>query len=95
MLRCQKKIKLDELTNSIESGCEAQSVAGLTQEPEVPRFDTQPGCLLSFLLPQIQEGQFSTNVGWLVVFGFNGPLRQYFSLYRAVSQKEGERGEKG
>ena len=32
-------------------------------------------------------------VGWFVVFGFNGPLRQYFSLYRAVSQREGERGE--
>ena len=31
-------------------------------------------------------------VGWLVVF--NGPLRQYFSLYRAVSQREGERNEK-
>ena len=31
---------------------------------------------------------------WLVgCFGFNGPLRQYFSLYRAVSQREGERGE--
>ena len=31
---------------------------------------------------------------WLVgCFGFNGPLRQYFSLYRAVSQKEGEREE--
>ena len=29
-------------------------------------------------------------VGWLVGFGFNGPLRQYFSLYRAVSQGEGE-----
>ena len=28
-------------------------------------------------------------------FEFNGPLRQYFSLYRAVSQREGERGEKG
>ena len=28
-------------------------------------------------------------------FGLNGPLRQYFSLYRAVSQREGERGEKG
>ena len=28
-------------------------------------------------------------------FGFNGPLRQYFSLYRAVSQREGERGKKG
>ena len=25
----------------------------------------------------------------------NGPLRQYFSLYRAVSQREGERKEKG
>ena len=35
-------------------------------------------------------------VGWLVgCFWFNGPLRHYFSLYRAVSQKEGERGEKG
>ena len=31
---------------------------------------------------------------WLVGFGFNGPLRQYFSLYRAVSQREGERGKK-
>ena len=35
-------------------------------------------------------------VGWLVgCFGFNGPLRQYFSLYQAVSQREGEREEKG
>ena len=32
-------------------------------------------------------------VGWLVgCFGSNGPLRQYFSLYRAVSQREGEKG---
>ena len=32
---------------------------------------------------------------WLVgCFGFNGPLKQYFSLYRAVSQREGERKEK-
>ena len=36
----------------------------------------------------------SQRVGWLVGFGFNGPLRQYFSLYRAVSQREGERGER-
>ena len=28
-------------------------------------------------------------------FGFNGSLRQYFSLYRAVSQREGERKRKG
>ena len=34
-------------------------------------------------------------IGWLVgCFGFNGPLRQYFSLYQAVSQREGERKEK-
>ena len=33
---------------------------------------------------------------WLAgCFGFNGPLRKYFSLYRAVSQREGERSEKG
>ena len=34
-------------------------------------------------------------VGWLVgCFGFNGPLRQYFSLYRAVSQREREKEER-
>ena len=33
---------------------------------------------------------------WLVgCFGLNDPLRQYFSLYRVVSQREGEREEKG
>ena len=26
----------------------------------------------------------------VVCFGLNGPLRQYFSLYRAVSQREGD-----
>ena len=26
-------------------------------------------------------------IGWLVGSGFNGPLRQYFSLYRAVSHR--------
>ena len=40
-------------------------------------------------------GRPGTGFGWLVdCFVFNGPLRQYFSLYRAVSQREGERGEK-
>ena len=34
-------------------------------------------------------------VDWLVgCFGFNGPLRQYFSLYQAISQREGEIEEK-
>ena len=27
-------------------------------------------------------------------FGFNGPLRQYFSLYRAVSQRERKKRKK-
>ena len=48
---------------------------------------------------QSHSSKFKMNVfewSWLVgCFGFNGPLRQYFSLYRAVSQREGERGEKG
>ena len=34
--------------------------------------------------------------GWLVgCFGFNGPSRQYFSLYRAVSQREGRLPKRG
>ena len=41
------------------------------------------------------ENEFFFVLGWLVGLGVNGPLRQYFSLYRAVSQKEGERGKKG
>ena len=40
-----------------------------------------------------QQQQYKES--WLVgCFGFDGPLRQYFSLYRAVSQREGERGER-
>ena len=34
-------------------------------------------------------------IDWLIdCFGFNGPFRQYFSLYRTVSQRQGERKEK-
>ena len=33
-------------------------------------------------------------VGWLVGFGFNSHLRQYLSLYRAVSQGKGGREER-
>ena len=38
-----------------------------------------------------------SQIYWLVgcFFGFNGTLRQYFSLYPADSQREGEREEKG
>ena len=50
-------------------------------------------------LAGFEHGQLSRPVlslsSWLVgCFGFNGPLSQYFSLYWAVSQREGERKEK-
>ena len=45
--------------------------------------------------PTYESDALPTALRWLVgCFGLNGPLRQYFSLYRAVSQREGERKEK-
>ena len=42
---------------------------------------------LSFL------SSFSLSLGWLVgCFGFNGPLRQYFSLYRAERRERIDEG---
>ena len=52
-------------------------------------------CLKGPLNPKQPTNQFTRGFGWLVGFGLNGPLRQYFSLYRPVSQREGERGKKG
>ena len=43
---------------------------------------------------QKYKSQILNFFGW-VGFGFNGPSIQYFSLYRAVSQREGDRGKKG
>ena len=58
-------------------------------------------CILTFLhnidfsRDRISCNCFFLNQCWLVgCFGLNGTLRQYFSLYRAVCQKEGERREK-
>ena len=45
--------------------------------------------------PHKKDGKILCLGGLVGCFGFNGLLRQYFSLYRAVSQREGERGEKG
>ena len=42
----------------------------------------------------VSQREGEREFGWLVVFGFNGPLRQYFSLYQGVFQREGECGEK-
>ena len=41
------------------------------------------------------EVSVTARIGWLVgCFGLDGPLRQYFSLYRTVFQREGEGKEK-
>ena len=48
-----------------------------------------------FWSPSCNMNKCESVAGWLVVFGLNDPLRQYFSLYRVVSQREGEREEKG
>ena len=51
--------------------------------------------LFSFSLSLGQPTNLQLALGWLVgCFGFNSPLRQYFSLYRAVSQRERERRER-
>ena len=50
--------------------------------------------LLQFLFGALRVKE-KTNQFGLVGFWFNSPLRQYFSLYRAVSKREGERGKKG
>ena len=50
---------------------------------------------MSSSLRLMSGANFPPFVAWLVgCFGFSGPLRQYFSLYRAVSQREGEREER-
>ena len=50
----------------------------------------------NWIINEVARAGEHTNERTLVgCFGFNGPLRQYFSLYRAVSQREGEREEKG
>ena len=59
----------------------------------IPESDGQGKNLI--FVPRLFPQQDLSAYGWLVgCFGFSGPLRQYFSLYRAVSQREGERGEK-
>ena len=71
--------------------------------PSIQAHCSEAVIYLHFGTPKIMNFPFGINgkyiifrlVGWLVgCFGLNGPLRQYFSLYRAVSQREEERKEK-
>ena len=52
------------------------------------------GGVWTFFLTSILSFYFLPLFGLVGCFGFNGPLRQYFSLYRAVSEREGERRER-
>ena len=61
------------------------TVLSKPQKPDIPSAAQGKTEIGAFGMP------ITILVGWLVVFGLNGPLRQYFSLYRAVSQREGER----
>ena len=55
----------------------------------------QISVFLSFsLVNQSSYARFLHDRQLVGCFGLNGPLRQYFSLYLAVSQREGERKEK-
>ena len=72
------------------------------QGPTALAVGASEGCLdiftliYPFFFPLSPSLWGTARYSWLVgCFGFNGPLRQYFSLYRAVSQREGERIEMG
>ena len=67
-------------------------------EKEEQKINTEKGhCEINLVVFNTQfefPGSHNSGVGWLVgCFRFNGPLRQYISLYRGVSQKEEERKE--
>ena len=55
----------------------------------VVRLTDRPDMTLDVYRERKTTMQQQQQLGWLVGFGFNGPLRQYFSPYRAVSQRVG------
>ena len=56
------------------------------------RYDTEDGDEDKGEVEELDDE--ADQVTLLGCFGVNGPLRQYCSLYRAISQREGERKEK-
>ena len=75
------------------------SMASSVHIMQVTEFDAEPMPNMEEIINKMSGRKYFTKVdlsmvGWLVVLGLNGPLRQYFSLHRAVSQREGERKEK-
>ena len=60
-----------------------QDIPALEVYPAPPHHPTNPGSEVKL------RSFYGLGFGLVVCFWFNGPLRQYFSLYRAVSQREG------
>ena len=61
----------------------------------IAKFCTDMGYINESRVALLYDSNSSVEVSLVVwCFGFHAPLRQYFSLYRAVSQREGERKEK-
>ena len=73
-----------------KQGRVAQSVGHLTRKSRVQGSIPGLATYFRFSFRFFKKGSCQL----VVCFGFNGPLRQYFSLYRAFSQREGERGER-
>ena len=87
-LEKQKIKRLDSDSNSLSSEDDLPLSVLRIEHPVTAQHEDSDG--------SYKPNETDINSCWLVgCFGFNGPLRQYFSLYRAVSQREGERGEKG
>ena len=65
-------------------------------QPQIRHFLAKIGLVVQSFCIILDVAHIKYNYNrWLVgCFGFNGPLRQYFSLYRAVSQRQGERRER-
>ena len=84
-----EKLKASGMTEPEIAMCQqVYDIIEKARELGIRHYDLQVN-LDSDLLSQVSL------VGLLVgCFGLNSPLRQYFSLYWAVSQREGERKEK-
>ena len=85
---------LDEILNLIESVSEDFPSYSFIRDAFVHR-EHVVTVLFTWRKHTLQPGDMVKDLHDLVgCFGFNGPSRQYFSLYRAVSIREGDRGEK-
>ena len=92
------KIILYDVCTVLSTKCVSNVICIAVYKCNLSNSDIKCLCtgMISMILYSKKHDQL-TIVGlvWFGCFGLNGPLRQYFSLYRAVSQREGEREEKG